>query len=448
MKTTPLILRPLEAAQAAPEVSNDQRKSKGWAFGDVINKPRSSGSVKESPANRPQRAEIEYAKSSYFQPIFALAAVLLLALAGCNKTPDNRILLSGNIELKLVDISFKTPGRLVELAVEEGSSVKAKQLIARIDKETATRTRDREAEQIGLAETQIRNVLTGIEWQKATLASELELRQAELAQAQANLDRVLAGARPQELQASRAALEDSRAQANVARLDWERAQTLIQNEDISRAQHDQNKARFESANANVKRLEENLGLLAEGARKEESAAARAQVERARAARKLTEATHYDIERKQTDVQARRIEMERAKKAVSVMDSQLDDAAAYSPIDGIVLVKSADPGEVLAAGTSVVTIGEMDHPWLRGYIPQDALGRVKIGQEVKVTSDSYPGKVYRGRVSFIASQAEFTPKQIQTKDERVKLVYRIKVDVENPGRELKNNMPVDAELTAP
>lgn len=375
-------------------------------------------------------------------------AAPLLVLAACNKAPDNRILLSGNIELKQIDISFKTPGRLIELAVDEGASVRKNQLIARIDKETGTRTRERDAEQIGLAETQLRNVLQAIEWQKASLASELELRAAELGQAQANLDRLLAGARPQELQASRAALEDGRAQATAARLDWERAQALIKNEDISRAQHDQMRARSESAAANVKRLEENLGLLAEGARKEDIAAARAQVERARAARKLTEATRYDIERKQTDVQGRRIEMERAKKAVSVIDSQLDDAAAYSPIDGVVLVKSSDPGEVLAAGTSVVTIGDLDHPWLRGYIAQAALGRVKIGQEVKVSSDSYPGKVYRGRVSFIASQAEFTPKQIQTRDERVKLVYRIKVDVENPGRELKNNMPVDAELMAP
>ena len=373
--------------------------------------------------------------------------LLWLVLAACNTTPDSRILLSGNIELKQVDISFKTPGRLVELTVDEGASVKARQLIARLDKETITRTRERDAEQVGLAETQIRNVLQGIELQKATLASELDLRQAEIAQAQANLDRLLAGARPRELQASRAALEDGRAQANVARLDWDRAQTLIKNEDISRAQHDQIRARFESAAANVKRLEETLGLLTEGARQEDIDAARAQVERARAARKLTEATRLDIERKQSDVQGRRIERERAMRAVAVIDSQLDDAAAYSPIDGVVLVKSADPGEVLAAGTSVVTIGDMDHPWLRGYIPQDALGRVKIGQEVKVTSDSYPGKVYRGRVAFIASQAEFTPKQIQTKDERVKLVYRIKVDVENPGRELKNNMPVDAELTA-
>lgn len=371
-------------------------------------------------------------------------ALLLLTLA-CTKPADNRLLLSGNIELKQVDISFKTPGKLVELAVDEGASVKRNQLIARIDKETALRTREREADQISLAETQLRNIQQAIEWQRSTLASEIELRQAEVAQAQANLDRLIAGSRPQEIQAARAALDEARAQRNSAAQDYTRAQALIKNEDISQAQYDQFKARAETTAATVKRLEENLALLTEGARKEDIAAARAQLARAQAAQRLTEATHIDIQRKQTDAQARRIEINRARKNVAVIDSQLDDTAAYSSIDGVVLVKSADPGEVIAAGTSVVTIGDIDHPWLRGYIPQDALGKVKIGQRVRITSDSYRDKTYHGRVSFIASQAEFTPKQIQTKDERVKLVYRIKIDVENPNRELKNNMPVDAEL---
>jgi HlyD family secretion protein len=112
---------------------------------------------------------------------------------------------------------------------------------------------------------------------------------------------------------------------------------------------------------------------------------------------------------------------------------------------VVLMKSAEVGEVLAAGTTVLTIGDLDHPWLRAYINETDLGRVKLGQRVKLTTDSYPGKVYEGRVTFISSEAEFTPKQIQTKEERVKLVYRIKIDVDNQAHELKNNMPVDAEI---
>ena len=103
------------------------------------------------------------------------------------------------------------------------------------------------------------------------------------------------------------------------------------------------------------------------------------------------------------------------------------------------------GEILAAGTTVVTVGDLYHPWVRAYISEKDKGRVKLGDSATVTTDSFPGKTYNGRVTFISSEAEFTPKQIQTQEERVKLVYRVKIEVANPNQELKSNMPVDAEI---
>ena len=126
-------------------------------------------------------------------------------------------------------------------------------------------------------------------------------------------------------------------------------------------------------------------------------------------------------------------------------TQIADTTIVAPIDGVVLVKSAEAGEVIAAGTTIVSLGDLDHPWLRAYINETDLGRIKLGGKVKLSTDSFPGKTYEGHISFISSEAEFTPKQIQTKEERVKLVYRIKIDVDNPQHELKNNMPVDAEI---
>jgi HlyD family secretion protein len=174
-------------------------------------------------------------------------------------------------------------------------------------------------------------------------------------------------------------------------------------------------------------------------------AQQAQVERARGALKMSQANALEIKRREEELTTRTAEIARSRANIALIDSQLADTIATSPVDGVVLVKSADPGEILSAGTTIVTIGDIEHPWLRGYVNESDLGRVKLGSKVKVTTDSYPGKVYDGHVSFISSEAEFTPKQIQTQQERVKLVYRIKIDLDNSSRELKSNMPADAEI---
>ena len=193
------------------------------------------------------------------------------------------------------------------------------------------------------------------------------------------------------------------------------------------------------------RPEQKAALVREGPRKEDIAAGRAQVARAQAALGTAEANRIDLARKKQELVARRAQIEQARGQAGISDAQLNDTVIYAPIDGVVLVKSAEAGEVLAAGTTIVTVGDLDHPWLRAYVGETDLGRVKLGQKVKLSTDSYPGKTYEGTVSFISSEAEFTPKQIQTKEERAKLVYRIKVDVDNSAHELKNNMPVDAEI---
>lgn len=122
----------------------------------------------------------------------------------------------------------------------------------------------------------------------------------------------------------------------------------------------------------------------------------------------------------------------------------------SPISGVVLSKAIEPGEQVAAGTPVVTLGDLNDCWLKGYIPETELARVKLGQRARITADGLPGKAFEGRVSFISSQAEFTPKSVQTEKERVKLVYRVKISFANPRMELKPGMPADAviDLGAP
>lgn len=117
----------------------------------------------------------------------------------------------------------------------------------------------------------------------------------------------------------------------------------------------------------------------------------------------------------------------------------------APIDGVILVRQAELGEVVSPGTPIFTLADIDHVWLRVYVNETDVGRIRLGEPAIVTTDNYPGKRYRGRVSFIAEQAEFTPKSVETHAERVTLVYRVRIDIYNPTHELVPGMPADAEL---
>jgi HlyD family secretion protein len=379
--------------------------------------------------------------------IFVLAAgggcLYFFTRAGHNS--NGRLLVSGNIELTEVNIAFKTSGRLVERAVDEGDTVKKGQVIARLDQDQLTAQRDREAAGLQSAIAQLSQAETALAWQRENMAADLEQRRADLDAYQARLQELKNGSRPQEIEEAKATVDSAQAEYERAKSDWERAQPLYKNDDISTAQYDQYRSRWESADAALKQARERQALVLAGPRREQIEAASAQVRRALAAIRMAETNELEIKRREQELSVRRAEIARAKANLALIDSQIADTVAVSPVDGVVLVKAADAGEILAAGTTVVTIGDIDHPWLRAYINETDLGRVKLGTKAKITTDSYPGKEYEGKVSFIASEAEFTPKQIQTEEERVKLVYRIKIDVDNPQHELKSNMPADAEI---
>jgi len=145
------------------------------------------------------------------------------------------------------------------------------------------------------------------------------------------------------------------------------------------------------------------------------------------------------------VEQARAQLKVAEEALAQARINLGYTLLTAPMDGMVLSENVEPGEYVAAGTPVVTIGRLDPLWLRAYIAESDLGRVKLGQAARVTTDTYPGREYPGTVTFIAQDAEFTPKNVQTEQERVKLVYRIKITLPNPDHELKPGMPADAVI---
>ena len=151
----------------------------------------------------------------------------------------------------------------------------------------------------------------------------------------------------------------------------------------------------------------------------------------------------DAAKAANDVAVSQLHLSRA--SLRTAEVRLKDTVIYSSAAGVVLTKDVEEGETVAAGTPVFTIGDLENPWIKVYVKEDKLGLVKLGQKAEVRTDSYPRKVYEGTVSYISSEAEFTPKNVQTQEERVKLVFGVKVKVKNENNELKPGMPADLNI---
>lgn len=317
--------------------------------------------------------------------VLILVLIVAVAVMGyfffIKKQPNaNQIKVSGNIETTTVGVGFKVAGQVIQRSVEEGDSVKKGQPIAKLE--------------------------------TADLELEVANTRAQLLVAQTGLAQLLNGSRPQDIAAARATAGGAEADKNNAAAEYRRAQSLFEQNAISTQDRDRSQTAYATATARADQSAQQLSLVMEGPRQEEIASATAKVEQATQTLKLAQ-------------------------------TRLAYAQIVSPIDGVVLSKNIEAGEYVALGTSVVTIGELDQVWLKAYISESDLGKVKLGQKVEVTTDTYPNKIYNGTIGFIASEAEFTPKNIQTAEERVKLVYRIKIAVKNTDRELKPGMPADA-----
>ena len=141
----------------------------------------------------------------------------------------------------------------------------------------------------------------------------------------------------------------------------------------------------------------------------------------------------------------RSQLDQARAALRTAEVRLNDLTADAPVSGTVLSRNVEAGETVAAGAAVYTIGDLENPWVKVYVNETKLGMVKLGQKAQVFVDTFPGKAYEGRITYIASEAEFTPKNVQTQEERVKLVFGVKVSVTNVNDELKPGMPADVKI---
>lgn len=343
-----------------------------------------------------------------------------------------RLRLSGNVEVTDVQVSFKIPGRVERRPVDEGMRVAQGQVIAVLDtadlqQEVALRQAELEAAQAALAE-----LLAG------SRPEEIAAAKAVVEKATAFLEELQHGSRPQEIAVAEAALASAVAEQSRSETEYGRAARLLQQNATSDEQYERARAAHEVASARVREAAQRLDLAKEGPRLEQIAAAKAALAQAQA--------QYDLVRngpRKEDIEQARARGAQAKASLALATTRLGYATVVAPMPGVVLSKNIEPGEYVNPGTPVVTIANLKDVWLRGYINERDLGKVKLGQQAIVTTDD--GKTYQGRVGFISDQAEFTPKTVQTKEERVKLVFRVKIDIDNPRMELKPAMPADAEI---
>lgn len=344
------------------------------------------------------------------------------------------IRVSGNLEVTQAEVSFKIPGKVEARFVDEGQKVEMGQPIAKLEaKDISQEVALRRAE-VEAARAQL------LELERGFRPEEIAQAEAAAERAKAHLAELLSGSRPQEVQAAEAALRRAEAELDRWRADYERQRHLFQRGVISAREYESVLAAYRVAEAQVREAEERVKLVREGPRKEQIAQARAALREAQERLAMLR----EGPRKET-IEAARARLEGAKAALAASETRLSYTVITSPLNGIVLSKNVEPGEYVSPGTPVVTIGDLENIWLRAYIEEPDLGKVKLGQRVRIKTDTYPGKRYEGRISFISSQAEFTPKNVQTERERVKLVYRIKIAVHNPTMELKPGMPAEGEI---
>ena len=233
--------------------------------------------------------------------------------------------------------------------MDEGDAVKKGQMVARLDRDQLMAQRARETAGLASAESQLMQAQTAVEFQRASLAADIETRRADLTSTEARLAELRNGARPQEKLDAHAAVEAAQSELDRAKKDWDRAQTLHQNDDISTAQFDQYRNRYDSAQAALKQAQEREGLVVAGPRVEQVNAQQGQVARARGSVKMAEANSLELKRREQEIPTRRAEIARSRASLALIDAQLADTVAASPVDGVVLVKAADVGEVVAPG---------------------------------------------------------------------------------------------------
>lgn len=378
------------------------------------------------------------------------AAATALALGGWvwwrdrQGSPD-AIRASGRIEVTEVNVSSKVTGRVARLLVQEGTDVKSGQLIAELEGEELEAQLRQARAALQSAEARLTQARITLRVEPITIRSQIRQAEENLRAAEERLRLLRAGFRSQEIAEGRANLNQNLARLEIARLTRDRLRELLADGAIARQDLDRAESDFQAAGAAVGAARERLAILEEGSREEDIRAAQAERDRAAAALEAARANAATLDLRQQDVRVAEAAVREAQANVRRLESQVEELRVFAPLDATVLTKAVEAGEVVTAGRPLVLLGDLDHPWIKVYVTETEVGKVMLGAPARILVDSFPQQPFRGTVTWIADQAEFTPKNIQTREERVNLVYAVKITIDNAQRKLKAGMPADAEL---
>jgi HlyD family secretion protein len=318
-------------------------------------------------------------------------AALLLAAAGwylwrqhALDNPFGPLTLSGNVDVHQVELAFRVTGRIASMSAQEGDAVRAGETLAQLD--------------------------------PVPFREDLAAARADVGQAQAQYDKTRRGFRAEEIAQARAAVEQRAADLANARVTLERQRSLITAGLATHQQIDDAEARLHESEAQLDAARAQLKMEERGSRIE-------------------------------DIEAQRALLAAAQARLDKADTALADTRLSAPSAGIISVRAREPGAMVQSGQTVYTLTLNQPVWIRAYVPQPRLGRIKPGMAVKVEIDSMPGKQYDATVGFISPDAEFTPKTVQTEQVRDDLVYRIRVVASDPDNVFRQGMPVTVRVPA-
>ena len=382
----------------------------------------------------------------------AIIAVLALLIGtglfvyfGQQKARQGELSYSGTIEAVQSHLSFQAGGRILKVLVREGEAVAKDQLLAELDP-AEFRTR------LEQAAAGLERALKGREQAAAQLAVYQKTLPAEVARAEAGvrvlasqLDELRAGTRTQEIERAREAMESAAAVLEDAKKNWTRYENLFSKETVSEKERDAVRLRYETALREHERSRQAYDLAKEGSRAETIRTAEARLAEGRAVLKQAQSNLLRIDTAKSEVEAARANVAAARATHDQLAVQFGYAQLKAPGPGVITSRNVEPGEVVTPGREVFTLSQLAAVDLKIFVDETEIGKVKPGQKAEVRVDTFPDRAFAGTVTFISPEGEFTPKIIQTKKERVKLVYLVKISILNPGLELKSGMPADAWL---